>query len=107
VVDESLAHVAYGRLAALHTDPRRHVFRSPSLLVQAQAVCAGVGVAILPCFLMDPRANVRRLFSPEPEAPLWLLYPADLRRTARVRVVVELLFEAFIADRPLLEGQLG
>lgn len=105
VVDETLSHIAYGRFAAEHTEPIRQVLRSPSLLVQADAVCAGVGVAILPCFLMDTRASVRRLFSPEAESPLWLLYPADLRRTARVRVVVELLFEAFVADRALLEGK--
>lgn len=105
VVDETLAHIAYGRLAAEYTDPRRQVLRSPSLLVQAEAVCAGVGVAALPCFLMDPRPLVRRLFSSEAEAPLWLLYPADLRRTARVRVVVDVLLEALAAARDLLEGR--
>jgi DNA-binding transcriptional LysR family regulator len=107
VVDESLAHIAYGRLAAEHTDPKRQVLRSPSLLVQAEAVCAGVGVAILPCFLMDPRPSVRRLFGAEEESPLWLLYPADLRRTARVRMAVELLLEVLAADRELLEGKRG
>jgi DNA-binding transcriptional LysR family regulator len=105
VVDETLAHVVYGRLAAEFTDPTRRVLRSPSLLVQARAVCAGLGVAALPCFLMAHHEGVRRLFAPEPEAPLWLLYPADLRRTARVRAVVDVLHEAFVAERPVLEGR--
>ncbi len=51
------------------------------------------------------RTSVRRLFDPEFEAPLWLLFPADLRRTARVRVVVEQLYDALVANRDLLEGQ--
>lgn len=104
VVDQSLAHIAYGRLAAEHTDPSRRVLRSPSILAQAAAVSAGAGIAALPCFLMDPRPEVERLFRPEPEGPLYVLYPAELRRVARVRAVVELLTELIAADGPLLSG---
>lgn len=91
VVDESLAHIVYGRVAAERTDPARHVLATPSLLVQAMAVCRGVGIAALPCFVMDGRQGVERLFRPEPEGPLYLLFHADLRRTGRVRVLVDLL----------------
>ena len=105
VVDESLAHVLFGRLAAEHTDPARWVLRSPSLLVLAEAVRAGIGVAALPCFLMDVDPKVERLFAPEPEGPLWLIYHADLRRTARVRAVVDFLGEQLEADAGLLGGE--
>lgn len=105
VPDASLANVIYGRVAAEHTDPARWVLRAPSLMVQAMAVEAGVGVAALPCFLMDERPGVERLFRPELESPLWLLYHVDLRHTARVRAVVDLLAESLAADRALLEGR--
>jgi DNA-binding transcriptional LysR family regulator len=105
VVDDSLAHIVYGRMAARYTDPQRWVLRSPSLAVQAMAVRRGVGVAALPCFLLDPDPDVTRLFTPEVEGPLWLLYHADLRRTARVRAVVDLLLESLERDRPRLLGR--
>jgi DNA-binding transcriptional LysR family regulator len=105
VVDESLSHVIYGQLAAEHTDPARWVLRSPSLLVQARAVRCGAGVAALPCFLMDLDPGVERLFAPELEGPLWLLYHSDLRRTARVRAVVDFLLERLEGDRSLLLGR--
>ena len=104
VPDASLANVIYGRVAAELTDPARWVLRAPSLLVQAMAVEAGAGVAALPCFLMDRRPGIERLFQPEIESPLWLLYHADLRHTARVRAVVDLLAESLAADRAVLEG---
>ncbi|MCB9748717.1 MAG: LysR family transcriptional regulator [Myxococcales bacterium] len=104
VVDDSLAHILYGQIARARFDPARWVLRSPSLLVQADAVSAGAGIAALPCFLMDARPGVERLFAPEREGPLWLLYHAELRGAARVRAVVELLREAIVADRPLLAG---
>ncbi len=105
VVDESLAHTVYGRVAAERTDPERQVLRSPSLLVQATAVSRGVGIAALPCFLMDPRPEVVRLFQPEPESSLWLLYPAELRHVARVRAVLEVLIAGIAEDAALLAGK--
>jgi DNA-binding transcriptional LysR family regulator len=105
VVDDSLSHVIYGRLAAKYTDPTRRVLRSPSLTVQATAVANGVGISPLPCLLMSRRDDVVRLFPPEVEGPLWLLYAADLRHTARVRAVVELLLELLAQDAALLLGR--
>lgn len=104
VVDDSLAHIVYGRVAEERTDPALRVFRTPSLLLQARAVESGIGIAALPCFLMDGRPDVVRLFRPEPETTLHLLFHADQRRIARVRVVIDWLTEAVTADHPLLSG---
>ena len=103
--DESLSQIVYGRIAAERTDPARRVFRSPSLLAQASAVSAGAGIGALPCFLMDQRPEVERLFRPGHEGPLFLIYPTELRRVARARRVVELLTELLTDDAPLLEGR--
>ena len=55
------------------------------------AVRAGIGVAILPCYLADPDPDLRRL-GPEIEdlgVDLWMLTHPDLRHTARVRAVLD------------------
>jgi len=105
VPDASLARSVYGRIAEERTDAARRVVRSPSVLVLASAVASGAGIGALPCFLMDPWPDVERLFRPEPEGWLYVIYPSELRRVARVRAVVELLTELIAADAPLLAGQ--
>jgi DNA-binding transcriptional LysR family regulator len=70
------------------------------------AVDAGVGVALLPCAIGDPRPGWRRLrLVPEVSAPLWILTHRDLRATARVRVLRDTLWEALSAERDLYEGR--
>lgn len=103
-VDDSLRHIVYGQRVAEQADATRHVFRSPSLLLQARAVCSGLGIGVLPCFLMDSRPGVVRLFRPEREGPLWLAYHADLRGAARVRAVVQHLVVALQGDARVLAG---
>lgn len=104
VVDESLAQVTYGRVARERTSPSRHVLRTPSLSLQATAVEQGLGIAALPCFLMHGRPGVVRLFRPEPEAPLHVLFHRDHRGTARVRAVMDALTDFLAEDRALLSG---
>ncbi|WP_430398994.1 LysR family transcriptional regulator [Ferrovibrio sp.] len=83
------------------------VYRSSSLLNQFVAVKAGMGVAVLPCYLGDPEPDLVRLT----EAPvaalgreLWIVTHTDLRRTARVRAFFDLIGEGFAEARSLLEG---
>lgn len=67
------------------------VAKSDSVLSMLAAVRAGIGVAILPCYLADPDPDLRRL-GPEIEdlgVDLWMLTHPDLRHTARVRAVLD------------------
>jgi DNA-binding transcriptional LysR family regulator len=64
------------------------VYRTSSLINQLNAAKAGIGLAMLPCYLGDPEPEIARaLRDPVPELAreLWIVTHADLRRTARVR----------------------
>jgi DNA-binding transcriptional LysR family regulator len=103
--DESQAGVPQERWLARVAPARRVVFRcnsTPSLLAAARQ---GVGVAVLPCFLADGCSDLVRLGSPEaPNHELWLLVHGDLRRTPRVRAVIEWVDELVERSRPALLG---
>lgn len=78
-----------------------------SLLVQLAACKAGMGVAMLPCFLAEPEPTLRRLSSgkPDPAFELWLLTHRDIRTSARIRVFSEFIAAAVKSHRSRLEGE--
>ena len=72
------------------------VYRTNSLVNQLVAAKAGIGLALLPCYLGDSEAGVTRAV-PEPVAELsgelWIVTHADLKGTARVRAFFDLVGE--------------
>jgi DNA-binding transcriptional LysR family regulator len=103
--DESLAGVPQERWLAKQAPGRRIAFRSNSTAALQAAARAGVGVAVLPCFLAERDPELVRLRGPEPVPhELWLLVHGDLRRTPRVRAVIEWLDALVERARPLLCG---
>ena len=93
--DEGEGPAAIRRWIAEHVPADAVVLRTNSMLQQRAACEAGLGAAILPCFLGDRSDRLERIGPPEPAlgTDLWLLTHADLRRTARVRALMDLLFE--------------
>src|SRR5271156_6175862 len=89
--------------------PRRQVCRIDSVLGMAEAAAAGVGAAILPCFLGDRRAGLVRVGAPlsELDVDLWILTHADLRHSARVRAFMEVAGAELVKMRKLIEGAAG
>ena len=82
---------------------RRVVFRCNSTASLQAAARSGVGVAVLPCFTADGDPALLRLDGSEPVPhELWLLVHGDLRRTPRVRAVIEWVDAAVEAARPRL-----
>ena len=66
------------------------MFRSNSTASLQAAARAGIGVAVLPCFVAGQDPALVRLEGPQPvNHELWLLVHGDLRRTPRVRAVIE------------------
>lgn len=67
------------------------VCRMDSVLSMHAAVRAGIGVALLPCYLAEPDADLRRLGTEVKKlaVDLWMLTHPDLRHTARVRAVLD------------------
>ena len=82
------------------------VYRSSSLINQMMAVKAGIGMALLPCYLGDQEEDITSVSVPEATLTreLWLITHRDLRSTARVRAFFDVIGQGLIARRQLLEG---
>jgi DNA-binding transcriptional LysR family regulator len=85
------------------------VYRANSIVNQMRAAEAGVGLALLPCFLGDPSPELVRVLPPPAELTreLWIATHRDLRRTARVRAFIDFVGGALMRERGLLEGRSG
>ncbi len=72
----------------------------------ARACEDGLGLAALPCFIGDSMPNLRRVQNPDAAlaAELWVLTHPDLRNTARVKAVFQLLHQALTERAPLISG---
>lgn len=107
VPDESLAQLPARQWLAERGAARRPVYRVNTLVGALEAAKAGIGLAVLPCFMGDAEPGLRRLGPPVPElvSELWLLTHEDMRRVARVRALIDFLADALRGERPLLEGR--
>ena len=85
---------------------RRCRYRTNSVVAMHAAAGAGHGLAVLPCYLGDPDPRLIRFGGTIPALAidLWLLTHADLRKTARVRALLDFVAEAVRRQRPLLTG---
>lgn len=85
----------------------RFAFRSNSLTSHADAARAGVGVALLPRYLVanDPGLVRVALGHIPPERDLWLLIRPDLRKVPRIRAVADYLIDLFRRERTLMSGR--
>ncbi len=106
--DDSLASVPQERWLNRVAPVRKLVFRCNSSLSLMAAVRAGMGVALLPCFVAASDPTLVRLAAPEPiQHELWVLFHADLGRTPRVRAVIEWVDEVVKKAKPALLGETG
>jgi len=66
----------------------------------------GAGLAVLPCYLGDNDKQLVRFGKPIQQlaTDLWLLTHPDLRKTARIRVLLDFITEAMKHQRPRLAG---
>lgn len=85
----------------------RFVYRTNSLVNQSVAARAGIGLALLPCYLGDGEPGlVRALAQPIEElaGELWIVTHQDLKGTARVRAFFDVVGEGLARERELFEG---
>jgi DNA-binding transcriptional LysR family regulator len=86
------------------------VYRTASLVNHSVAARAGIGLALLPCYLADGDEGLVRAL-PDPVAgiagELWIVTHADLKATARVRAFFDEVGEALARERDLFEGVRG
>ncbi len=81
-------------------------YRSNSLVNQLLTVRAGIGIALLPCYLGDRDAGVRRVSGvlPDLTSELWIVTHQDLKDTARIRAFLSVIGDAVVAARRSFEG---
>jgi DNA-binding transcriptional LysR family regulator len=84
------------------------VYRTNSLVNQFVAARAGIGLAVLPCYLGDLEPGLRRALPGGPvpalARELWIVTHQDLRRMGRVRAFFDCVAEGIERDRALIEG---
>jgi DNA-binding transcriptional LysR family regulator len=101
---EHLASAQWIRSMGLQSRVR---LRADSLLTLADAAAAGLGVAILPCYLAEPDARLRRIGGPLDElgGELWFLTHPELRKVARIAALSRHLGAEIDRLRDLFEGK--
>jgi DNA-binding transcriptional LysR family regulator len=106
-LDEAAAGTPQERWLAREAPQRKVVFRCNSSGALAVAARSGIGVTLLPCFLGDRDPALRRMEGPVSAThEIWLLVHGDLRRTPRVRAVIEWVDQVFERAAPRLAGKL-
>ena len=83
-------------------------YRVNTLLGMAEAVAAGIGCAMLPCFIGDRFPGIVRTgLVPGAGAALWLLTHPDLRHSARVRAFMDHAGTELMKRRKAMLGEAG
>lgn len=86
------------------------VYRTNSIVNQFLAAKAGIGLALLPCYLGDPEPDLVRVFAeplPDLTGELWIVTHADLKRTARIRAFFDVVGDGLARQHTLFEGKAG
>jgi DNA-binding transcriptional LysR family regulator len=80
--------------------------RASSMLMHLEAILAGTGRGVLPCYVGDGHPLLERLTPPIPElaAEYWIIVHRDLRRAACVRAVMDWIRQVFTEQRDLIAG---
>jgi DNA-binding transcriptional LysR family regulator len=106
-LNEHLAGTRMAKWLRDHVPAERIVYRVNSVLGLAEAVAAGMGLGLVPCFLGASVANLTQLSPPVPGvgADLWLLTHPDLRQTARVRAFMDYASAELAKKRKAIEGE--
>jgi DNA-binding transcriptional LysR family regulator len=80
--------------------------RVSSMLMHVEAIRAGSGRGVLPCYVGDGHPLLERLTPPIPElaATYWMIVHRDLRRAALVRAAIEWMKAVFAEQRDVLAG---
>jgi DNA-binding transcriptional LysR family regulator len=103
--DESARIIASEWIAA-HVPTERIGYRSNSLVNQLLCARAGLGIALLPCYLGDRDQGVRRVSGvlPDLSSELWIVTHQDLKNTARIRAFLGVIGDGVVAARRSFEG---
>ncbi len=85
----------------------RTVANADTMGAAARLIEMGRGVGMLPCYFGDTHPGLVRLseFAPVEDMQIWILTHGDLRKSPRVRALMDHLYAAFDVLRPVIEGK--
>jgi DNA-binding transcriptional LysR family regulator len=74
--------------------------------MHVEAIRAGTGRGVIPCYIGDGHSLLERLTAPIPElaATYWMVVHRDLRRSACVRAVIDWMRALFAEQRDVIAG---
>jgi DNA-binding transcriptional LysR family regulator len=105
---EEQAHYAPARWVQrqLEETGKPVALRASSMLMHLEAIRAGTGRGVLPCYVGDGHPLLERLTPPIPEiaAEYWIIVHRDLRHAACVRAVIDWMKALFAEQRDVLAG---
>jgi DNA-binding transcriptional LysR family regulator len=80
--------------------------RASSMLMHVEAIRAGTGRGVLPCYVGDGHPLLERLTPPirEIDAEYWIIVHRDLRRSVCVRAVIDWIKALFVEQQAVLAG---
>lgn len=88
---------------------RQTVFSCSTTLAVLNAAAEGMGLTFMPCYVGDADKRFVRVGDP-PQAltmELWILTHPDLRHTARVKALMDFLYDALTREADLFAGRLS
>ena len=94
-------------LTALPRLPAPGRLSARTVAAMAEALAQGFGIGALPCYQGDSDPRLIRVGEPRSPGPsaLWLLMHPDLRESARMRAIIDLLVPVLAPHAPLFAGQ--
>ena len=104
--DDSLAAAAGAVWMREHAGDARVVLRGNSPRALAEAVAAGLGISVLPCFVAAGNPSLRRLVPAVlGTSEIWTGVHEDLKDVPRVRAVLDFVHALLQRERALLAGE--
>lgn len=104
--DDARADTPAARWVARNVPAKRVVLRTHHTGLLAAAVAAGAGAGLLPCHLGDMTPPLGRISGVVAlDQSIWVLTHRDLRRTARVRAVMDALADELARGGALFAGR--
>ncbi|MDY0886851.1 LysR family transcriptional regulator [Kosakonia sp. CFBP8986] len=91
--DSSFSHLPAARWFDEQVEDKTSALATTSLMTQLSAVNAGLGLAVLPCFIAAQQPELIEVIPPGQvlSEDLWLVTHADLIASARIKAVAEFL----------------
>jgi DNA-binding transcriptional LysR family regulator len=89
-----------------HKSGARVVIRCNSIMSAVNAAIAGMGVTVLPCFLGDAEAGLRRLTDEVlATRPIWVVFHPDVGQIRRVRKVIDFVSTIVGREAAMFRGE--